>query len=44
MKCDIKIYGIEERSENILENKKILGLSDDDIFIAKKGRRTPKQK
>ena len=34
-KYDVKIYGIEERKENILKNKEILGLSDEDIFINK---------
>lgn len=36
-KCDIKIYGIEERKENILKNKELLGLSDQDIFIKQSG-------
>ena len=36
-KCDIKIYGIEERKDNILKNKEILELSDNDIFIKQKG-------
>ena len=36
-KCDIKIYGIEERKDNILKNKEILDLSDDDIFIKQRG-------
>jgi len=36
-KCDIKIYGIEERKENILKNKELLGLSDKDIFIKQSG-------
>jgi len=45
MKCDIKIYGIEERKENILHNKEILGLSDGDVFIAKREDRiTPQDK
>jgi len=45
MKFDIKIYGIEERSENILHNKEILGLSDNDVFITKReDRKTPLDK
>lgn len=40
MKCDFKIYGIEERKENILQNKKILDLSDDDVLIQTKEMRT----
>ena len=36
-KCDIKIYGIEERKDNILKNKEILELSDNDIFIKQSG-------
>lgn len=43
MKCDIKIYGIEERKDNILKNKEILGLKDTDIFILKKEDRTTPQ-
>lgn len=39
-KIDIKIYGIEERQDNILKNKQILGLKDSDIFILKKEDRT----
>lgn len=45
MKYDIKIYGIEERQENILHNKEILGLKDTDVFILKKEDRvTPQDK
>ena len=45
MKYDIKIYGIEERKENIIHNKEILKLSDEDIFILnKKDRTTPQDK
>lgn len=36
MKADIKIYGIEERKDNILKNKEILGLRDTDVYIFKK--------
>lgn len=32
MKCDIKLYGIHKRDENILKCKQQLGLSDQDIF------------
>ncbi len=35
-KCDIKIYGIKEREENILKNKELLGLSEDDIQIVER--------
>lgn len=35
-RCDVKIYGISERKENILKNKEILGLSDDDIQIVER--------
>lgn len=37
-KCDIKVYGIEDRRENILKTKEILNLSDNDIYIVKKGK------
>lgn len=43
MKFDIKIYGIEERQDNILKNKEILNLSDDDIIILKKEDRVTPQ-
>ena len=43
MKFDIKIYGIEERQDNILKNKEILGLSDNDIIILKKEDRVTPQ-
>lgn len=43
MKYDIKIYGIEERQDNILKNKEILGLSDNDIMILKKEDRVTPQ-
>lgn len=39
MKCDFKIYGIEERKENILQNKEILNLSDEDVLIQTKEMR-----
>ena len=42
-KADIKIYGIEERKDNILKNKEILGLKDTDVFILKKEDRTTPQ-
>lgn len=35
-KCDVKIYGINERKENILHNKEILGLSDNDIQMVER--------
>ena len=37
-KADIKIYGIEERKDNILKNKEILGLKDTDVFILNKAQ------
>lgn len=43
MKFDVKIYGIEERQDNILKNKEILGLSDNDIIILKKEDRVTPQ-
>ena len=35
-KCDVKIYGINERQDNILKNKEILKLSDDDIQMVER--------
>ena len=39
-KLDIKIYGIEERQDNIFKNKMLLNLSDCDIFISEQSTRT----
>jgi len=35
-KCDVKIYGISERTENILHNKELLELTDNDIQIVER--------
>lgn len=35
-KCDVKIYGINERKDNILHNKEILNLSDNDIQMVER--------
>lgn len=43
MKCDFKIYGIEERKDNILYNKEMLNIKDEDVLIQTKEKRTTPQ-